>query len=181
MSNFKDFNLSKNTNTTEILINNIPVKVKQTISSQDKLDLYQVALQKATENGIFNEYKKEIFFHLNIIYLYTDIEFDDEDREDELELYDKLEQNDVIDKIIAAIPKEEYQELMDNYNELAWNIEGYRNTAAAVIQSIIQDLPANAAAAKDIVDSFDKSKYEEVVKFAEAANGGRNINPVTAP
>ena len=52
----------------------------------------------------------------------------------------------------------------------------YKNTAGAVIQSIIQDLPKNAEAAADIVKNFDPSQYQAVIDFATAANGGRNIN-----
>ena len=51
----------------------------------------------------------------------------------------------------------------------------YKNTAAAVLTRIIQDLPKNAAAAKEIMDSFDPEKYKQVSDFAAAANGGRNI------
>ena len=47
--------------------------------------------------------KLDAYFHLNIIYLYTDIEFDEEDKEDELELYDKLEANKVILPVLGAI------------------------------------------------------------------------------
>ncbi|MBO7079189.1 MAG: hypothetical protein J6W64_05215 [Bacilli bacterium] len=51
----------------------------------------------------------------------------------------------------------------------------YRGTAAAVVNAFIQDLPRNAEIAKEIVDSFDPQKYQEVVEFAKAANGGRAI------
>ena len=44
-----------------------------------------------------------------------------------------------------------------------------------MLQSVIQDLPKNAQMAADIVNNFDKSKYQAVVDFATAANGGRNI------
>ena len=194
MPKFGDLNLSKNKETTEILINDIPVQVKHTIPVSDKIDLIQVALQKSQdESGLFNEVKKEIFFHLNLIYLYTDIEFSEEDRQDEMELYDKLKQNGVIDKVIDVLTDKikeekyfayrigEYQNLKDLFDVSADNIERYRHTAAAVVRGIIQDLPRNAAAAKDIVDSFDKDKYQEVINFATAANGGRNINTQTAP
>ena len=51
----------------------------------------------------------------------------------------------------------------------------YKNTAGAVIQSFINDLPKNAEIASNIVDSFDKDKYKEVIEFAKYANAGRNI------
>ena len=51
----------------------------------------------------------------------------------------------------------------------------YKNTAGGVLQSLIQDLPRNAQMAAEIVDNFDKNKFQAVVDFATAANGGRKI------
>ena len=90
-------------------------------------------------------------------------------------MFDILESNDVIDKVIAAMPSEEYEALKSYLSETIYNILNYRTTAAAVLQSVIQDLPKNAAAAKEIVDSFDPNQYKAVIDFATAANGGRNI------
>jgi len=93
-----------------------------------------------------------------------------------MELYDILDRNDIIDQVIAAIGEDEYNDLRSKLDEMKIESLTYKNTAAAVLSRIIQDLPKNAAAAKEIVDSFDPSKYQEVVDFATAANGGRNIN-----
>ena len=177
---FKELNLLKNTQTIEIKINDQVVNVKTYLPISDKIDLIQVALQKAEQDGIYNEMKLDAYFHLNIIYLYTDIEFDEEDREDELKLYDILEANKVILPVLGAIGQE-YGELVQYLEKMKGESLAYKNTAAAVMRSIIQDLPKNAAAAKEIVDSFDQSKYQEVIDFATAANGGRNINTQTAP
>jgi len=59
--------------------------------------------------------------------------------------------------------------------EVQDKIYKYKNSAAGVLKHIVTDLPKNAAAAKEIVDSFDPSQYQAVVDFATAANGGRNI------
>ena len=50
------------------------------------------------------------------------------------------------------------------------------HSTSSMIQSIINDLPKNAQAAANIVDNFDESKYQAVIDFAKAANGGRPIN-----
>ena len=70
----------------------------------------------------------------------------------------------------------EYNELFNYITEIMRNTLTYKNTAGAVLQSIIQDLPKNAQAAAEIVNSFDPKQYQAVVDFATAANGGRNIN-----
>ena len=79
-------------------------------------------------------------------------------------------------KFLETIEVEEYEDLMLYADELMENTLRYKNTAGAVLQSVIQDLPKNAQAAADIVNSFVPEKYQAVVDFATAANGGRNIN-----
>jgi hypothetical protein len=54
----------------------------------------------------------------------------------------------------------------------------YNTTTAAVISKFIDDLPANAEAAKKIVDNFDQTKYKAVIDFAQAANGGRTLTDI---
>ena len=183
MFKLKESNLKPKDEITTILFgdNNLEINVKKYLPISDKIDLVQVALQKAEEDGVYNQIKLDMFFHLNIIYLYTDIEISQEEREDEYMLYDILESNDIIDQVVAAIGSD-YNELKDYLIEMMSDTLNYKNTAAAVLRGIIQDLPRNAAAAKEIMDSFDKEKYKEVVDFATAANGGRNIitnTPVT--
>lgn len=154
---------------------NCDINVKTYLPVSDKIDLIQIAMQKAEEDGIYNQIKLDVYFHLNIVYLYTDIEFEQEDKEDEMKLYDILESNDIIDQVVAAIGEGEYGELREYLETMESDVLAYKNTAAAVLTRIIQDLPKNAAIAKDIVDSFDQEKYQSVVDFATAANGGRNI------
>ena len=70
----------------------------------------------------------------------------------------------------------EYEELRDTLDKMMSLKLTYGNSAAAVMRTFVQDLPKNAAAAKEIVDNFDPEQYQSVVDFATAANGGRNIN-----
>lgn len=175
--NLKDLNLSKK---IETIKTESGIQVKKTIPSSDKIDLVQITLQKSEEDGIYNQIKLDVYFHLNIIYLYTNLEIDLEDRQDEMELYDILENNGIITEVLAAM-EEEYLNLKEYLCEMKRLNLQYKNTAAAVLNRIIQDLPKNAAAAKEIVDSFDKDQYQQVIDFATAANGGRNINTNAAP
>jgi len=51
----------------------------------------------------------------------------------------------------------------------------YTLSAGGIINRFIDDLPANAEAAAKIVNEFDPQKYQAVIDFANAANGGRNF------
>lgn len=188
--NFTDLNLrteylsqdSVNTFTyRDVSGKNHDITIKNYLPVEDKYDLIAITLQKAEQNGIYNELLLDVFFHLNIVYLYTNIEFSDEDRADELKLFDILQTNDIINNVVANMNDEEYQNLKETLQTMKLSHLKYDNTAAAVLQHIINDLPKNAAAAKEIVDNFNPEQYQSVIDFATAANGGRNINTNIVP
>ncbi|MBQ7765132.1 hypothetical protein IJ384_07200 [bacterium] len=151
------------------------IEVLQYLPVEDKYDLIMITCQKAEENGIYNSLLLDMYFNLNLVYMYTNISFTEKQRENELKIYDALKSNGFFEGFFSAINEEEYQELLGYIEELVKDNLIYKNTAGAVIQSIIQDLPKNAQAAADIVNSFDKNKYQAVIDFVTAANGGRNI------
>lgn len=181
--NYKDIKVEKSKYKI-INFNGVDIKVYQYIMAQDMLDLINSVLQKSRENGYFSPFKVDLYTHLNIVYLVTDIVFSQEDREDELALYDQLESSGLMQMIINALPANYYQSILSFVEETINRIQDYNKTTAAVLNALIQDLPQNAEAAMNFVNSFDPNKYEAVKKFAEAANGGRNIStnlPVPAP
>lgn len=156
-------------------IEDTDIEIIQYLPIQDKIDLIDITLQKAKEERLYNPIKVDMFFHLNLIYLYTNITFTDKQREDEYKLYDTLQSNGIINQVIAAMDENEYNGLLNMINEKIENELRYNTTAAAIISKIIDDLPKNAEAAQQIVENFDKDKYQAVVDFAKAANGGRDI------
>ena len=173
---YSDLNLKTKTNTTIAKINdNIEIEVLQYLPIEDKIDLIQIALQKSKENGIYNELKLDMYFNLYIIYMYTNLEFADEEKADEFKLYDELQSNDIIARVIGAMNEDEYDNLIDYLNNMREDYDIYNTSAAALLQTFIQDMPKNAAAAAEIVDSFDEDKYKRVANFARAANGNRPI------
>ena len=151
------------------------IEVLNYLPIEDKYDLVMITLQKAEENGVYNPIKLDMFFHLNMIYMYTNLSFTDKQKENESKLFDALKSNGFLESFLQALPITEYNELFEYVQTLITDTLHYRNTAGAVLQSVIQDLPKNAQIAAEIVNSFDKTKYQNVIDFATAANGGRNI------
>lgn len=172
---YKDLKLKLNTDYNIAKVGDNEIQVLQYLPVSDKIDLIQIALQKSLENGIYNEIKLDVYFNLYLIYMYTNLEFTDEEKANEFELYDKLNCNNIIISVIGAMEEGEYEDLMSYLKIVKANNEKYKTSAAAVLQSFIQDLPKNAQAAADIVDNFDKEKYKNVVEFAKSANGNRPI------
>ena len=151
------------------------VQVLQYLPAQDKYDLLMVTLQKALENNIYNEFKLNLYFELNLVYMYTNISFTEKQREDEFKLYDTLKSNGFYELFFQAINEDEYNELFTQLNAIKDASSANRISIGAVINELIDNLPANAETAAKIVENFDPNKFKAVVDFATYANGGRNI------
>lgn len=174
--NYKDLNLHINNDMYSIEVQGKKINIKKYLPINDKKDLIEITLQKAEEpNGTYNEILIDMYFNLYLVYLYTDIIFTDEDREDEMKLYDQLESSGLLERIIDKIPDDEYDTLMGYLETMRKEDSYYKHSAAAMVQKLIIDLPKNAEAAAKIVQNFNPEKYQEVVDFAQHANGNRPI------
>ena len=174
--NYKDLNLHTDNNMYYIEVQGKKINIKKYLPINDKKDLVEITLQKAEQaDGTYNEILIDVYFNLYLVYLYTDIVFTDEDREDEMKLYDELESSGILERILDKIPEEEYNVLMDYLKAMRKEISSYKHSAAAMVQKLIVDLPKNAEAAAKIVQNFNQEKYKEVIDFAQHANGDRPI------
>lgn len=149
------------------------IEVIQYLPIEDKYSLIMSTLAKSEEHGIYNPLKIDMYFNLHIIYSYTNISFTEKQKENEEKIYDMLFSNGIIDNIINLIPEEEYSSLLRFMEEIIDADMKYHTTAASVISKLIDDLPVNAQSAMNIVDNFDKTKFEEVIKFAQAVNNNK--------
>ena len=152
------------------------VQVLQYLPARDKYDLLMITLQKSLENGIYNEFKLNLYFELNLVYMYTNISFTEKQREDEFKLYDNLKSNGFFELFLQVLNEDEYNELFAQLNAIKETNMRNRTSVGAVITKLIDDLPTNAEAAAKIVDNFNPNQFKNVVDFARYANGGRDIN-----
>lgn len=151
------------------------IEVLQYLPIEDKYSLINIALQSSKEGNIYNQVKLEAIFNLYIVMMYSNITFTDKQKEDLFKLYDRLQSNGIIDSVIMNMAEGEYKEL---YNLLSKTLEDklhYDNTAAGVINNLIESLPAQAEEMQKIVDNFDKEKFKNVLDFAKSANAGRPV------
>lgn len=173
---YTNMKLKVNTQVNTFQFGDQTIEVLKYLPAQDKYDLIMVALQKSFENGIYNAFKLNIYFELYLVYMYTNISFTEKQKENELKLYDSLKSNGFFEKFLAAMPEQEYDELITTIDEIKTTKMEYGNSIGAVVSELINNLPQNAEAAAKIVQSFNPDQYKAVVDFARAANGGRDIN-----
>ena len=151
------------------------IEVLQYLPARDKYDLLMVTLQKSLEHGAYNEFKLNLYFELNLVYMYTNISFTEKQREDEFKLYDTLKSNGFYEQFFQAINEDEYNELFTQLNTIKETSFKNRTSVGAIVNQLIDDLPANAETAAKIVENFNPEQFKAVVDFATYANGGRNI------
>lgn len=151
------------------------IEVLKYLPVEDKVSLINIALQSAKEGAIYNATLLDAFFHLYIVFMYSNISFTEKQKEDPMKLYDVLKSNGLIDKIILAMDEDEYNNLNGFLNEQLNDIYNYKNTIGGVITELVENLPLQAEEMQKIVDNFDKEKFQNVLDFAKAANGGRDI------
>ena len=175
--NYTDLNihLNQDVKSFEVYPNTI-INVLQYLPIENKNIIIQMTLQNSEENGIYNLLKVDMYFRLYITYLYTDIEFINNEKDEPAKLYDELNSMGIIDAIIAAMSPNEYSYLREVLDETMNQKLEYRNTIASVINNFVENLPVNASAAKDIIEKFNPEDFQHVLNFAKAANGGRDIN-----
>ena len=157
-------------NTFQFGENKTVIEVLKYLPIEDKNDLIHIALQNAEENGIYNDILVEMYFNLYIVYFYTNLNFTDKQKEDPAKLYDQMESNGLITQIIAHMNEDEYANLLTYLETIRDETLTYKNTAGAVLQTIVQDLPKNAAAAAEIVNSWTPEQFDQVKRLAQMAN-----------
>lgn len=160
------------------------IEVLKYLPARDKYDLLMITLQQSQQGNIYNEFKLNLYFELNLVYMYTNISFTDKQREDEFKLYDTLKSNGFFELFYSAIEPSEYEDLFKQMIELKTALEKNNISIANTINNLIENLPANAEAVANILNNFDPSQFKDVIDFARYANGGRDINtnePVATP
>lgn len=172
---YANLKLKTDTSITEFDFNGTKIELLNYLPLEDKYDLIMITLQKSREGGIYNPLKLDAYFHLHLVYLYTNLSFTDKQRENEPKLYDTLKSNGFIDQMLMHINENEYQEIIKCLNDQIETELKYTTTAASIFNKFVDDLPSQAQAALNIVDNFDPEKFQAVKAFAEAANGGRPI------
>lgn len=175
MVSYASMKLKINNQTKTLNWNGQQIEIKEYLSIEDKYDLIMVALQKSFEDGYYNPIKLDMYFHLYLIYMYTNISFTDKQREDEFKIYDVLKSNGFIDAFLNILDDDEYNDLYSLLIEAKDEITQCKQSVVSLVQGLIADLPKQAEAMSKILDNFDPEKYQNVIEFAKAANGGRAI------
>jgi hypothetical protein len=173
----KDMNITLKDELKTVQIgDNIKFNVKQYLPAEDKNAILEIAMQTADQGTILNTFALDAIFHTYLVFKYTDIEFSIEEKENLFELYDLLESNGIIDAMVSAIPKEEYESLTQYLNEMVESYLTYRNSARALVEQFSMFAPQAAEKLTEITQNFDVEKLQQIVSLADKTGENNKVN-----
>ena len=137
---FTKLGLKLNQDINNVEYNGQNIEVKQYLPVNKKLELISNVINlSADDNNFANPLKVDIFTTLEIIFNYADITFTEKQKEDPAKLYDILVSTGLAEKIIDAIPEEEYCEVIYGVKESINAFYNYRNSAFGILDTISTD------------------------------------------
>ena len=125
-----------------VKINDKQIEIKQYLPVNEKLALITNVLQNLAQNEypFANPVQMDVYTTLEIVYAYAPgIEFSEEEKADPAALYDEMEKYDLANMIISAIPKTEYEFLIDGIEKTISAYYAYRNSVKGIIEDVTTD------------------------------------------
>lgn len=163
-------NLKKVDKIEKIEYNEQGIEIKQYLPIQQKLELLSSVITKATDNSkFFNPGQLSVFFKLEIVQAYTNINFTEKQKEDFCKTFDLLEENGLFLVILNKIPAEELKTLKAWLLESIKSIYEYNNSARAILESLQTDY-------KNL--DFDLTSIQEKIKDPETLQILKEIAPL---
>lgn len=138
---FSKLGLKKKNETIKVqLTDDIEIEVLQYLPINDKLNIIAAVLNgSADQNNFANPVKIEVIGTIEMIKAYTNLSFTEKQLEDIPKLYDLMEQNDIINKIMSAIPTVEYEFIINGIDNTIQSYYNYRNSVFGILDTISQD------------------------------------------
>lgn len=143
------------------------IQVRQYLPIDEKADLIKYVVDWALDNstGCFSPIRLDVFFSLALCRWYAGIACHFDQNVSFSQMYDILEQNGILDQVVAKIPDDEYDMLYNLMMETVKDIARYNNSAAGIIQS----MSANAAGLDtQVTEILEKIKNGEGLETLSA-------------
>lgn len=146
-----------------INFNGKEIQILNYLPIRDKYDLIMITLQKSLDENIYNDIKIKMYFNLHIVYMYTNIVFDIEDKLNEEELYDTLKQSGLLDIILQEMNQEELLELQSMLLKIEVKLSTFKESLLSVILDFMDTLPQKAQDAVELLKQIDPEKMEKII------------------
>lgn len=137
---FSKLGIKLNTAIATVSWGEYEIEVRKYLPLEEKAELISKVLNYSVDDlGYYNPLKVEVFLALETVYAYTNLSFTAKMKEEGLKTYDLLIGSGLFDKIIEAIPENEWQSIQNSAWEVIDNIYEYQNSAVGILNTIKND------------------------------------------
>lgn len=167
---FKSLNLKVNDSVKTITINGIGIEIKNYLPIEDKMDLIQIALQQAENTIGYDTILIDVYFHLYLVYFYTNIKFTEEEKAEPLKLFDILDSNNIISIVASSIPSAEFEDMKDYLYSQLENNSKFKTSLIYILDILMNKI-------KDATKYLNDADYEKIftsIKTNIIENGNNN-------
>lgn len=167
---FKSLNLKVNDSVKTININGIDIEIKNYLPIEDKMDLIQIALQQAENTIGYDTILIDVYFHLYLVYFYTNIKFTEEEKAEPLKLFDILDSNNIISIVASSIPSAEFEDMKDYLYSQLENNSKFKTSLIYILDILMNKI-------KDATKYLNDADYEKIftsIKTNIIENGNNN-------
>ena len=137
---FTKLGLKPNNDIVNIEFNEQTVEVKQYLSTEEKLNLITEIIENShDQNNFSNPLKVQVYAAIGLTEAYTNINFTEKQKENPAKLYDLLNGNGLLNKIVENIPQDEYNSFSTGLYNTIDSIYTYQNSVLGILESVTQD------------------------------------------
>lgn len=155
-----------------ITIGDQNIEVVQYLPVQEKMEMLEYILNHTIdETGFFNPTRLEVFFTLFMIKTYTNISITDKMIEEAPKTYDLLEMNGIIEKVIAAIPEQEYADILETVDKTSQHVVTHLNSFAGMMKSVLADYQATQMDVEALTKALSDPNQVGLIKDVIAKMG----------
>ena len=149
-----------------IKINEQDVEIKYYIPTNQKLEIVTNVLKNLAQNeySFANTIQLDVYLMIEIIKNYTNIEFTEEDLDNPAELYDQLNIQGIIDKVIKKLPQEELDYLIKGTKDTINSYYEQRNSLRGIMEDIVKDYSELDLNAENIQNKLNNSENIDFLK-----------------
>lgn len=167
--NYSDLGLKTNTESVTFKFKDQEIEIFKYLPLEYKYDVIMSSLRDADELGIYNYLKLDAYFNLNMFLSFVkNINFTQAEMQDKLKLYNEIYSSGLLEAFLAVVDEKEYNDCYDVITKMVDEIMKYRNTAGAVLNTIIEAFPEKAKEAAAIIDNMDQETLGKINSLASA-------------
>lgn len=140
----------------------IKLDIVQYLPIKDKADLITYIVDNAVDEmtGCFSPVRLNVYYSLAIVKWYAGVDISAVD--DVPSVYDMLEQNNIINMILAEIPEEERNYMSKLIDDTVEDISRYNNSFAGMVSNISSEANVLDKSVSDLLEKFRSKENLEV-------------------